>query len=56
MHELCEVIFDWLDRYPLTKGTTKDKVVERMSRKFNITSDFASMYLELWFESIERRD
>ncbi len=56
MHKLAEVIFDWLDHYPVTRYTTQGRVIERIQRKFNITDDFAAMYLNLWFESIEARD
>jgi hypothetical protein len=55
MHTLAELIFDWLDRYPINKGTTKDRVVRQIVKKFNVTSDFATMYLDLWFVSIEAR-
>jgi hypothetical protein len=56
MHTLAELIFGWLDRYPVNAGTTRERVVAAIQRKFNVTSDFASMYLDLWFVSIEARE
>lgn len=52
--DLVSIVWDWLDRYPVTMSTTQEIVVEKLSNKFGVTRDFAEMYVELWFLSLTR--
>jgi hypothetical protein len=43
-------VFEYLDRYPVNVGTTEIRVVRAIAKRFNLTFDFAALYLAAWFE------